>query len=98
MVPSYVSFLPLSFAIQADPLLGCLSEDYIEDFAVQHDVDPNVSFFSVAVIGIAGVMGRILMGLAAERVGPWNLVVLMTGLSFLTTCLVMALCVFSPCF
>ncbi|KAJ2918125.1 hypothetical protein MD484_g2299, partial [Candolleomyces efflorescens] len=66
-------------------------QDYIEDFAVQHAVNPDVSFYSVAVIGIAGVLGRIVMGLAAERVGPWNLVVLMTGLSFLTTCLVLAL-------
>ncbi|KAJ2926442.1 hypothetical protein H1R20_g10652, partial [Candolleomyces eurysporus] len=66
-------------------------QNYIEDFAVQHAVNPDVSFYSVAVIGIAGVLGRIVMGLAAERVGPWNLVVLMTGLSFLMTCLVMAL-------
>ena len=74
------------------------TEDYIEDFAVQHAVNPEVSFYSVAVIGIAGVLGRIVMGLAAERVGPWNLVVLMTGLSFLTTCLVMALYVYSSSF
>ena len=61
-------------------------QNYIEEYGVKHSVDPNVCFYSVAIIGVTGFLGRIAMGIAAERLGAWNLLIPVTVGSFVMTC------------
>ncbi|TFK23315.1 MFS general substrate transporter [Coprinopsis marcescibilis] len=64
---------------------------YMEEFAVRHGVNPNFAFYSLALIALGGMMGRVVMGFAADKLGPWNLLVPVTFMVGLTVCLVMTL-------
>ncbi|KAF5339776.1 hypothetical protein D9611_009192 [Ephemerocybe angulata] len=61
-------------------------QNYIEDYAVQAGVNAEVSFYSVAVLGISALMGRIALGVAAEKLGAWNLLIPSTVMVFIMTC------------
>jgi len=61
-------------------------QNYIEEYAVKYNVDPTLSFYSVAVVGVTGCMGRIAMGVAAHRLGAWNMLVVATIGVFIMTC------------
>lgn len=63
-------------------------QNYIEEYAVKYNLDVNVAFYSVVVIGVAGCMGRVVLGLAAHRLGAWNILVPTTVGVFVMTCAV----------
>lgn len=65
---------------------------------MKHSVDPNICFYSVAIIGVTGFLGRIAMGVAAERLGPWNLLIPVTVGSFVMTCAMTGMYVLSHAF
>ncbi|KAF9494660.1 hypothetical protein BDN71DRAFT_974481 [Pleurotus eryngii] len=48
---------------------------YIQLFTVLHGVDPNIVFYSLAIMNAAGLPGRIFPGIPADRFGPFNIIV-----------------------
>lgn len=61
---------------------------WLEEFAVKHGVNPHLSFYSVAVIAAGGMVGRPALGWAADRYGPWTMLLPTTALLMLMICLV----------
>ncbi|KDQ24022.1 hypothetical protein PLEOSDRAFT_1048021 [Pleurotus ostreatus PC15] len=48
---------------------------YVQLFAVLHGVDPSIAFYSLAIMNAAGLPGRVLPGILADRFGPFNIIV-----------------------
>ncbi|EMD35761.1 hypothetical protein CERSUDRAFT_138483 [Gelatoporia subvermispora B] len=48
---------------------------YIQLYAIEHGIDTNLAFYSVAILNGASIIGRIVLNIAADRVGAFNLVI-----------------------
>ncbi|EIN13004.1 MFS general substrate transporter [Punctularia strigosozonata HHB-11173 SS5] len=48
---------------------------YIQLYAVEHGVDLNLAFYSVAILNAGSVIGRILPNFFADKIGPFKLVI-----------------------
>ncbi|KAJ6549501.1 major facilitator superfamily domain-containing protein [Mycena sp. CBHHK59/15] len=46
---------------------------YIQLFAVQHSVDPNLAFYSIAILNGASAFGRVVGNHLADVYGPYNI-------------------------
>ena len=58
---------------------------------MRHDLNPHLAFYSLALIALGGMAGRVVMGFVADKFGPWNMLLSMTFVVMLTTCLVLVL-------
>lgn len=61
---------------------------YIEEFATRHGVNPHLAFYSLALIALGGMAGRPAMGFAADRFGPWTMLLPTTFVLMLMVCMV----------
>ncbi|KAF8625318.1 hypothetical protein AX15_005448 [Amanita polypyramis BW_CC] len=68
--PAYVSFVSGS----AIALLGTyFPVIYLQLYSVQHNVDKNLAFYSVAILNGTSTFGRIVGNLLADMYGIWNI-------------------------
>jgi MFS family permease len=63
---------------------------YMEDYAVLHDIDPHLAFYALAITNIASLMGRIVMGLLADKHGSFNLLIPTTVVLAASLCAVVS--------
>jgi len=62
---------------------------YLELLGREHGVDPNLAFYSIIILSLSGIIGRVGLGFASDFVGPWNLLMPVSGflaLMMFTTC------------
>jgi len=62
---------------------------YLELLGRERGVDPNTAFNTVIIFSLAGIFGRVGLGFASDFVGPWNLLMPVSGfmaLMMLLTC------------
>lgn len=45
---------------------------YVQQFADFHGVDKNLSFYSIAILNAANMIGRIVPNYIADKVGTWS--------------------------
>jgi predicted MFS family arabinose efflux permease len=64
---------------------------YIEEFATRHGVNPHLAFYSLALIGLGGMAGRPALGFAADKYGPWTVMLPTTFVVMLMVCMVSVL-------
>lgn len=48
---------------------------FIQLYAVEHNIDSGLAFYSLAILNAASFIGRILGNFMADMYGPWNLIV-----------------------
>ncbi|KAF4588805.1 hypothetical protein EYR40_010360 [Pleurotus pulmonarius] len=48
---------------------------YLQLYAILHGVDANIAFYTLAIMNAAGLPGRIIPGILADRFGPFNIIV-----------------------
>ncbi|KAJ8515855.1 hypothetical protein ONZ45_g6789 [Pleurotus djamor] len=48
---------------------------YLQLFSILHGVDRDIAFYTLAVMNGAGIFGRLIPGILADRYGPFNVVV-----------------------
>ncbi|KAF4568235.1 hypothetical protein EYR36_010244 [Pleurotus pulmonarius] len=48
---------------------------YLQLYAILHGVDPNVAFYTLAIMNAAGLPGRIIPAILADRFGPFTIIV-----------------------
>ncbi|KAF9494658.1 MFS general substrate transporter [Pleurotus eryngii] len=48
---------------------------YLQLYAILHGVDPNIAFYTLAIMNAAGLPGRIIPGILADRLGPFTIIV-----------------------
>lgn len=63
---------------------------YMEDYAVLHDVNPHLAFYALAITHIASLMGRIVMGLLADKYGSFTLLIPTTVVLAASLCTVVS--------
>lgn len=54
-----------------------LITQYIQVYAEEHGISPNVGYYLLAIINAASVFGRVLANLAADYFGNFNLMFVM---------------------
>ncbi|KDR79186.1 hypothetical protein GALMADRAFT_243084 [Galerina marginata CBS 339.88] len=62
---------------------------YLDLIGVERGVNPNTAFYMVIVLSLSGILGRVGLGFASDIVGPWNLLLPVSGflaLMMLTMC------------
>ncbi|KAJ8508232.1 hypothetical protein ONZ45_g9467 [Pleurotus djamor] len=47
---------------------------YLQLFSILHGVEPNIAFYTLAVMNAAGIIGRMVPGTLADYYGPFNVV------------------------
>lgn len=52
---------------------------YIQLFAVVHDIDANLAFYSLAILNAASVFGRTIPNFMADKVGIFNVIIPCSG-------------------
>ncbi|TFK35300.1 MFS general substrate transporter [Crucibulum laeve] len=86
----YLKDIPYVFALLGVSfmLLGSnFPAIYIQLYAVEHQVDNTMAFYSLAISNCASVLGRITVSIMAGSYGPLNMIVPCT---FLTACTIWA--------
>ncbi|EDR10193.1 uncharacterized protein LACBIDRAFT_318340 [Laccaria bicolor S238N-H82] len=63
---------------------------YMEDYVVLHDVNPHLAFYALAITHIASLMGRIVMGLLADKYGSFTLLIPTTVILAASLCVVVS--------
>ncbi|EIM82299.1 MFS general substrate transporter [Stereum hirsutum FP-91666 SS1] len=48
---------------------------YLQIFSILHGVDPNTAFYTIAILNASSVVGRIITGFAADKIGPMNAII-----------------------
>jgi len=64
---------------------------YMQIYAIRHNIDNNLAFYSIAIINAASVVGRILVNHMADRFGPVNLITICTAGTALSIWLMLAI-------
>ncbi|KAG4421203.1 hypothetical protein IFR04_005614 [Cadophora malorum] len=54
---------------------------YVTSWTIRLGLDADMGFYMVSIINAASLFGRVLPGLWADRVGPYNIMVISAGLS-----------------
>lgn len=52
---------------------------YLDLLGKERGVDPNMAFNTVIILSLAGIFGRVGLGFASDFVGPWNLLMPVSG-------------------
>jgi len=63
---------------------------YLQLFSIEKGIDPNIAFYSLAVMNAAALPGRILPNILADRYGPYNVLIPCTVM-----CAVLMFCMFA---
>jgi len=48
---------------------------YLQLFAVVHGLDTNFAFYSLAILNVGSIPGRVIPNLLADRFGPFNVII-----------------------
>jgi len=62
---------------------------YLDLLGKERGVNPNLAFYAVIILSLSGIFGRVGFGFASDIVGPWNLLLPVSGflaLMMFTTC------------
>ncbi|KAJ8690333.1 hypothetical protein PTI98_011764 [Pleurotus ostreatus] len=76
-----VPYLLASFGLFAISLGIFFPYFYLQLYAILHGVDPNIAFYTLAIMNGAALPGRIFPGLLADRFGPFTVIVPVTLLN-----------------
>ena len=52
---------------------------FLTTYAISYGVEENLSFYLISIMNAASIVGRILPGILADKVGPYNIQVLFTS-------------------
>lgn len=91
--------LPLNFRCILNPTLMLLAVGlffiylglftlffYITSYAISLGLDTNLAYYMISILNSASLFGRILPGVLADRIGPYNVMIIAAVMSGLVCC------------